>query len=200
MDIFTQLNEKLSTYKSPKVNWLTKRPLLLNTIGVVCAVTTLAVLMTGLFSLLSLLGSSLQTSVFFIALTFFMSALVLPFISVVVFWLFEKQGCPKQKKVIQKYTNSILTTFSESEYYSIKIKLLKILNNEPYTPVYFLDEMLRLKNDFDEEKQKEKGCFVSVKDTSKLTVLIEEMEENKTSELMVENTVREKRVESISRL
>lgn len=112
----------------------------------------------------------------------------------------KNRGVPSKKKVIQKYTNSILTTFSESEYHSIKIKLLKILNNEPYTPVYFLDEMLRLKNDFDEEKQKEKGCSVLVKDTSKLTVLIEEMEENKTSELMVENTVREKRVESISKL
>lgn len=104
--------------------------------------------------------------------------------------------------MLQKYTDSIVTKFSESEYHDIKIKLLKILNNEPYTPVYFLDEMLRLKNGFDEERQKKKKkeLCVSVKDTSGLTVLIEEMEEHKTFELMVENAVREKRMESISRL
>ena len=198
MKIHTQLNEKLSTYKSPKVNWLTKRPFLLNTIGMGCALATLALLMTSLFALVSLLGSS----VICIALVFFMSSLVFPCVSICVFWLFEKNSCPKQKKVLQKYTDSIVTNFSESEYHDIKIKLLKILNNEPYTPVYFLDEMLRLKNDFDEERQKKKKkeLCVSVKDTSGLTVLIEEMEEHKTFELMVENAVREKRMESISRL
>lgn len=198
MKIHTQLNEKLSTYKSPKVNWLTKRPFLLNTIGMGCALATLALLMTSLFALVSLLGSS----VICIALVFFMSSLVFPCVSICVFWLFEKHSCPKQKKVLQKYTDSIVTKFSESEYHDIKIKLLKILNNEPYTPVYFLDEMLRLKNGFDEERQKKKKkeLCVSVKDTSGLTVLIEEMEEHKTFELMVENAVREKRMESISRL
>ena len=159
MKIHTQLNEKLSTYKSPKVNWLTKRPFLLNTIGMGCALATLALLMTSLFALVSLLGSS----VICIALVFFMSSLVFPCVSICVFWLFEKHSCPKQKKVLQKYTDSIVTKFSESEYHDIKIKLLKILNNEPYTPVYFLDEMLRLKNGFDEERQKKKKkgtlCF-----------------------------------------
>lgn len=201
MDIITQLNEKLSTYKSPKVNWLTKRPLLLNAIGMMCAFTTFALLMTSVLSLVSVLGFS-QSSPLFFTLALFWFALIVPSCSMWVFWMFEKRGCPKQKNVIEEYTNSIVSKFSENEYHSIKIKLLKILNNEPYAPVHFLDEILRLKNDFDEQRQREKetGRSVSVKDTSRLTILIEEMEESKTSELIVENTVREKRMESISRL
>lgn len=111
-----------------------------------------------------------------------------------VLWFFEKQKTPQREKVIEKYTNCILKNFAESEYHDVKIKLLKILNNEPYTPVYFLDEMIRLKKIIDQQTQRKKDeQSVAVNDTSQLTVLIEQMEHD-------ENEIREQKLKGVFKL
>ena len=125
----------------------------------------------------------------------------LPLPSTAVFWFFEKQKTPQREKVIEKYTNCILKSFAESEYYDVKIKLLKILNNEPYTPVYFLDEMIRLKEIIDQQIQRKKDeQSVAVNDTSQLTVLIEQMEQNETAHHIAKNEISEQKLKSVFKL
>lgn len=191
MNIIAKLNDKLSKYTPPKVNWLTKRPKLLNLMGGVFS----SVPFLGFITLLS---SSLDTDWVFI-LSVIIAAFVTPPIAMTVFWLFEKQQTPKQEKVIEKYTNLILKNFSESEYCEVKIKLLKILNSEPHTPVYFLDEMFTLKTNLVKEKQREEEKC-SVNDCSKLTVLIEQLEQDQTAEQINKNEIREQKLKSVFKL
>lgn len=189
MDIIAKLNEKLSKYRSPKLNWLTKRPVLLQWVGAVSAFVTTGVLLT--LVLLPFFNTS------------FVSALFLAFSVIVttggpigVLWWFEKQQTPKREKVIEKYTNLILKNFSESEYYEVKIKLLKILNSEPYTPVYFLDEMVRLKEIADRQSQ-------AVNNSSQLTDLIEQLEQleqDETAHQVEKNEMREQKLKSVFKL
>lgn len=196
MDIIAKLNEKLSKYRSPKLNWLTKRPVLLQWVGAVSAFVTTGVLLTLTLVLLPFFNTS------------FVSALFLAFSVIVttggpigVLWWFEKQQTPKREKVIEKYTNLILKNFSESEYYEVKIKLLKILNSEPYTPVYFLDEMMRLKEIADQQSQREKDKhLVAVNDSAKLTVLIEQMEQNETAEQISKDGMRDQKLKAVFKL
>lgn len=193
MNIIAKLNDKLSKYTSPKVNWLTKRPRLLNLMG-------------GVFSCVPFLGfiallSSLLDADWVFILSVIFAAFVTPLVAMTVFWLFEKQQTPKQEKVVEKYTNCILKNFAESEYYDVKIKLLKILNSEPYTPVYFLEEMVRLKEIIDQQIQREKDeQSVAVNDTSQLTVLIEQMEHNETAHQVVKNEIRKQKLKSVFKL
>ena len=191
MNIIAKLNEKLSKYTSPKVNWLTKRPRLLNLMG-------------GVFSCVPFLGfiallSSLLDADWVFILSVIIAAFVTPLVAMTVFWLFEKQQTPKQEKVIEKYTNLILKNFSESEYYEVKIKLLKILNSEPYTPVHFLEEMFTLKTNLVKDKQREDEKY-SVNDCSKLTVLIEQLEQDETAHQVAKNEIREQKLKSVFKL
>lgn len=196
MSIITQLNEKLSKYTSPKVNWLTKRPLLLQLVGTVSSLVTFGVSL-ALFVPFIMSFDTVFNSALIVALGF----IVVPIPSMAVFWLCEKQHTPQREKVIEKYTNCILKNFAESEYYDVKIKLLKILNSEPYTPVYFLDEMVRLKEIIDQQIQREKDeQSVAVNDTLQLTVLIEQMEHNETAHQVVKNEMRKQKLKSVFKL
>lgn len=196
MSIITQLNEKLSKYTSPKVNWLTKRPLLLQLVGTVSSLVTFGVSL-ALFVPFIMSFDTVFNSALIVALGF----IVVPIPSMAVFWLCEKQHTPQREKVIEKYTNCILKNFAESEYYDVKIKLLKILNSEPYTPVYFLEEMVRLKEIIDQQIQREKDeQSVAVNDTSQLTVLIEQMEHNETAHQVVKNEIRKQKLKSVFKL
>lgn len=214
MDSVTQLNKinkKLSEYQSPKVNWLNKRPFLLYTLSAVCAVATFVLLLSGFFSVVSapVLENALsQQNVSqqeLIAFAVFVLTLI-PVCSVWVFLLCAKKVYPQQKKAIKKYTGAIVKGFREEEFYDIKIKLLKILNNEPHTPVNFLDKIFYLKSRWDYERQLEtkqsKGKTKSsvVTDVSALTVLIEEMEQDKNDELIKKSVDCKKRAESIAKL
>lgn len=196
MSIITQLNEKLSKYTSPKVNWLTKRPLLLQLVGTVSSLVTFGVSL-ALFVPFLMSFDTVFNSALIVALGF----IVVPIPSMAVFWLCEKQHTPQRERVIEKYTNCILKNFAESEYYDVKIKLLKILNSEPYTPVYFLEEMVRLKEIIDQQIQREKDeQSVAVNDTSQLTVLIEQMEHNETAHQVVKNEIRKQKLKSVFKL
>lgn len=196
MNIIAKLNEKLSKYTSPKVNWLTKRPWLLQVVG-----TTLSLLTLGV-------SLALFTPFLMSSYTFFVSTLIVifgfimvPLPSAVVFWLFGKHQTPQREKVVEKYTNLILKNFAESEYYDMKIGLLKILNNEPYTPVYFLDEMVRLKEIADQQRQRKKDeNSVAVNDSSTLTVLIEQMEQDQTASQAAKNEMREQKLKNVFKL
>jgi len=126
---------------------------------------------------------------------------MVPLPSAVVFWLFGKHQTPQREKVVEKYTNLILKNFAESEYYDMKIGLLKILNNEPYTPVYFLDEMVRLKEIADQQRQRKKDeNSVAVNDSSTLTVLIEQMEQDQTASQAAKNEMREQKLKNVFKL
>ena len=197
MNIIAKLNEKLSKYRSPKVNWLTKKPWLLQLFGTTLSLVTLMATLA--------LFAHFPLSFFN---TFFKSVLILvggfvflPLPSMAVFWLCEKPQTPQREKVIEKYTNLILKNFAESECSEVKIKLLKILNNEPYTPVYFLDEMIRLKEMADHQRQREKDeHVVSVNDSAKLTVLIEQMEQDENANQAAKNHIREQKMKSVFKL
>lgn len=197
MNIITQLNEKLSKYRSPKVNWLTKKPWLLHLLG---TISSLATLVASLALFVYLPQSFLNT--FFKSVLILVGGFVfLPLPSVAVFWLCEKQQTPQREKVIEKYTNLILENFAESECSEVKIKLLKILNNEPYTPVYFLDGMIRLKEAADHQSQREKDKHVvAVNDSSRLTVLIEQIEQDENANQAAKNEIREQKLKSVFKL
>ena len=189
MNIIEKLNEKLSKYKSPKVNWLTKKPWLLQFLGTTLSFVTFWVSMALVVPLLMPFDTLFKPILIAILCFTF-----LPLPSMAVLWFFEKQKTPQREKVIEKYTNCILKNFAESEYHDVKIKLLKILNNEPYTPVYFLDEMIRLKKIIDQQTQRKKDeQSVAVNDTSQLTVLIEQMEHD-------ENEIREQKLKGVFKL
>jgi len=196
MNITAKLNEKLSKYTSPKVNWLAKKPWLLQLLGTTSSLVTLGISL-ALFVPLLMSSDTVFKSGFIVALGF----IFVPIPSTAVFLLCEKQKTPKREKVIEKYTNCILKNFAESEYYDVKIGLLKILNNEPYTPVYFLDEMVRLKEIADQQIQREKDKeLVAVNDTSTLTVLIEQMEQDEAANQTAKNDIREQKLKSVFKL
>lgn len=136
---------------------------------------------------------SVLAGVFGIIFTSFAATVVLSF--------FEVKKTPQREKVIEKYTNCILKNFAESDYYDVKIRLLKILNNEPYTPVYFLDEMIRLKEIIDQQIQTEKDKpSMPINDTSQLTVLIEQMERDENDNHIAKNEIREQKLKSVFKL
>lgn len=196
MNIITQLNEKLSKYTSPKVNWLTKKPWLLQFLGITLFLVTLVVSLALFVSFLR----SFDT-VFNSALIVTLGFIIVPLPSMAVFWLCEKQHTPQRERVIEEYTNCILKNFAGSEYYDVKIGLLKILNSEPYTPVYFLDGMVRLKEIADQQSQREKDeQSVAVNDTSQLTVLIEQMEHDETAHQVAKNEMREQKLKNVFKL
>lgn len=196
MNIIEKLNEKLSKYKSPKVNWLTKKPWLLQFLGTTLSLVALGVSM-AIFPLFLMPFDTLFKPILIAILCF----TFLPLPSMAVLWFFEKQKTPQREKVIEKYTNCILKNFAESEYYDVKIKLLKILNNEPYTPVYFLDEMIRLKEIIDQQRQRKKDeNSVAVNDSSTLTVLIEQMEQDQTASQAAKNEMREQKLKNVFKL
>lgn len=200
MNALAQLNEKLSVYQSPKVNWLTKQYMFLKILGNVCAFSTFA-----LWTAMNIWIAFLLTDWNSIKIFCFAVGVICigPILSAIVHREFEKRRYPRQKKVIEQYTNSIVQRFSENEYHEIKINLLKILNSEPYTPADFLDQMLSLKEDHDGELQKEEEKKISsllVKDVPTLTVLIEKMEANERVEVAQRNVGCEKLKENIFKL
>lgn len=200
MDILARLNEKLSVYQSPRVNWLTKQHVLFKILGHTCTFLTFV-----LWSAINFWHTLVLTDWGYIDIIYLAAGVIYigPCLSSLVYRQFEKRRYPKQKKVIEWYANAILQTFSDNEYHKIKIDLLKILNSEPYTPVDFLDQMLDLKKDHDWRLQQEEGKKVvslSIKDISSLTVFIEKMEEQVNKEEINNQTVREKHMKSISKL
>lgn len=200
MSTLTQLNKKLSAYQSPKVNWLTKQYMLFKILGNVCAFSTFA-----LWTAMNIWVAFLLTDWNDIKIFCFAVGVICigPILSAIVLRVFDKRRYPRQKKVIEQYTNAIVQRFSENDFYEIKINLLKILNSEPYTPADFLDQMLSLKEDHDGDLQKEeekKISSLSVKDVPALTVLIEKMEADECVEVAQRNVVSEKLKENIFKL
>ena len=111
----------------------------------------------------------------------------------------DRYSFPHKKDVVEKYTDDIIKGFAESEFDDIKIRLLKILKDEPYTPVCFLDEMLVCKYLFDQQ-QKNKECVKTVRDFLNLTVLIEKIEQNVNDKVAKRNFVRKHRFKNISKM
>lgn len=206
MNIVTQLNEKLSKYRSPKVNWLTKRQWLLNLTNTVFSIATLGVQAFVFIKTLEFL-SDYSTPDYSNPFSFFLmilgSVITSSMVSVLLaaLWSLWNRVTPQREKAIEKYTNLILKNFSERECSEVKIKLLKILKNEPYTPVYFLEEMIRLKEVADHQSQREKDKHVvDVNDVSQLTVLIEQMEQNEKANQAAKNEIREQKLKSVFKL
>lgn len=198
MSIITQLNEELAKYRSPKVNWLTKRPVLLGWMAATSAIATFFLLLPLFHSV----PSFFNMSSLIVALSTTVGVLFVPLCTVVVFSWLEKQQTPKRERVVKKYTKMILEKFSESEDHDIKIKLLKILNDEPYTPVSFLEGMFALKRNLVAEKQAEQRQKdkPSVNDYSNLTVLIEQLEQRENANQVAKNEIRDQKLKSVFKL
>ena len=206
MNIVTQLNEKLSKYRSPKVNWLTKRQWLLNLTNTVFSIATLGVqafVFIKTLEFLSDYSTPDYSNPFSLFLMILGSVITSSMVSVLLaaLWSLWNRATPQREKAIEKYTNLILKNFSERECSEVKIKLLKILKNEPYTPVCFLEEMIRLKEVADHQKQTEKDKHVvDVNDLSQLTVLIEQIQQNESANQFEIKAVSEEKMKNILKL
>lgn len=111
MDILTRLNKTLEAYRPPKLNWLTKRPVLCHCVYYVCA-GALILCASAFLALLTLFFTPNFINFFVLILLCFAVVFALMYPMRKYLW-------PKNKEGVKSYTNIILKVFPEKEYQTI---------------------------------------------------------------------------------